>query len=158
MNKTDIALARNSLLELWQFLIQDAVSRQQREKERLMNEAHPEQIRVPPLIIPCPSSDMVQLLLSGIASALAGNPDPFKIKPPGRRPNKTRQERIEIVAELRREMDDAKARGLRAWRQFALDTVAGRHDVPVDTLTALLDDNDIRGWAELQKFRKTRKN
>lgn len=154
MNKTDAALARRALLEHWKLLIRDAVMNQRRETERLLCEANGEPITNPPLIITMPSADMTNLLLSGIESALAGNNDPFMIRPPGKSPTMPRQKRIEIVAELIAEMDKRKLGDTRAYRQISIDFVAGQHDIQPDTLESYLKDKDISGMAKLVKYQK----
>ncbi|HQU79401.1 MAG TPA: hypothetical protein PLU47_08035 [Azonexus sp.] len=156
MNKTDTALARRALLELWLSMFQDAIARQQSEQDRLYDLQPGEPIVPPPLIIPKPSTDMIRLLLSGIESALAGNGDPFMIRPPGKATIKSRPEKIEIVAELISEIDKRKIGGTRAYRNIAIDFVANRRGISADTLDAYLKDKDISEWAKLALYQKSR--
>lgn len=155
MNKHDLAAARRSLLELWLSLIQDAYDNQQRELENLLHSRTGDEPVIPPMLrIPKPSSDMMNLLLSGIAAALDGKSNPFGVEAPskGIKPLKTRQQMISIVGELIAEIEALTTAGKANPKTEALSKIATKHSLSDSTLLKACKDKDILGMVKLSRY------
>lgn len=153
MNKHDLADARRQLLIRWRSKLIDALNRQARELGEQFDPESSDHFTPPPLRVPMPSGDMIELLLGGIDNALEGKPDPFGIEPPKRgiKPLKSRQQMIDIVAAVLSE--NGKKQRTVVPRMF-LNDLARKHGLSTDTLEKAMKDKSLLGFATLKLARE----
>lgn len=155
ISATHLAEAKRGLLERWLALIRDAVARRDRELEARLEAAKGKSVTPPPLQIPSPSRDMIDLLTNGIEAALAGSKDPFGIAAPrGIKPRLSRQKQIEAVSEVIAELE----RNPRGNVVIVFESVGKKYNVGMETIRNLYYDKALRRWAEgtIEAYRNRR--
>jgi hypothetical protein len=123
-----------------------AHDRQKAAVKALLDETNGNPVGPPPLELNGVTQDMYDTLLKGLWAALDNERDPFGIAPPrGTVPALTRQESIEAVAAVLNMRDLGQPIGA------AIVAVADRYPVSEEMLRKLYEDDDIRGWADIQR-------
>lgn len=164
MNKHHAAAARRALIERWIEVLNEAailraraIERQEGGRKSIEDDEQSLLERPDLFLTPAyelrVSTDMVNLLVEGLWAALAGESDPFKIKPPrGVKPRLSKHQELEAVLQVL----NAVSRGENVTE--AIDGVAKRRPVSYGTIREAYYDKATRSWADLQRrFSKKRR-
>jgi len=142
MNPHDAATARKALLARWLEVIDNAIDSQACEQAAIRDAANGEPYDIPPLTIPMPSKDMLEVLRDVLAKAQDAR-DPRGIKA-----RKSRAVRVEAVLQVK----CLEAGGMT--QDEALRVVGARFGMSHGTLRAAYFDKEIAQAARIRDMEK----